>query len=863
MSSSSSSSNDDDDDDDNVQLSKVKQRRPPLRRRFKPADETTKRTTSPRRSTRTLTNRIHKTLSTQRQLPTANNQQHDTDYSKSDDDSDESHIPVRTKTVTLASSDSTDDEPNTTIRSKRLKVSTPVKNRYRGKKLQSTLKQSINSKKDSVTDGGRPKRQRITETFATERNDEPLSDVEQPKKDVKKGIKKYFTVKEDYKCPHCSKGIGSQFGLKYHIDNFVCRKDQAHPSEERISKIDEDRKSKSGKGPNRKSGEGRKRKAAKPRPKKRVRGKDEDRTCSNCHRVFTSILGCNYHVQHQVCIKAGDIDREIVPCETLETGSRFITQFGIVEVISDDRAIPSATLPKDIKVLQKRFHSHKDRLERQQKRLQANFTLQSRLRRHRLHFLYQTKDWSAQLMNRAYFGGQKGPALQKGEESLKLVHDPSFPPESFPDRIVKCKLIPDERTKVVGEDDESEILSNNSPTGSLFATNLFLRRRLLVKPYVANISFYLCTICGAEYQSKDGFVYHVRSEICIRKQQSRLESAQEFSNGIEDRVTRALRTNRYADKKRRRMQLVAVYPDIWRSLEFKQPFFVKSLETVDLDGDDDDENKNIDDEEEVVKRPEDTLEALRLSLRREKDQLMGAVYPSVWKSLGFASYTTVSKRKKQTAECARVQPRRTRKSTRNDDTSAADEFLTKVYQPPLPIIDIQVLVDEADTGRYPSVRRFLGVHDSECRICKESTGTVHKCTFCRRVVHIVCARTKVGLQDPEPDDDFMCHSCIKYILARRRRAEKRRFQKQEYALLKAAGRRATEADAVEKRTAEAEKRAEEEKAAEMQFESEYHRVAYLGQELSEMMELLADARTRMNQLSEASRANDIRRSLLL
>ena len=856
--------------DDDVQLSKVKQQRLPVRRRSrKPVDETTKVTASPRRPTRTVTkqaNRIHKTLSHNRQRPTTNNQQHDADSSDPDGDVDESPMPMHNKTV-RRSSDRSDDEPNT-IRTKQVVVSTPVKNRYKIKRNHGTFTKALNNKKSSVTEGGRPKRQRITvksdnESLATESDDETLSDVEQSKKDIKKGIKKYFSVKEDHKCPHCFKVIGSSFGLKYHIDKFVCRKDQAPSGEEKQTKTGEEVKHNIGEERKRKTGEGRKRKAAKQGPKKRAHVKVEDRTCPNCHRVFTSLLGFTYHVKHQVCIKAGDAKREIVPCETLEPGSRFITQFGIVEVVKDDRAIPSATLPKDIKSLQKRFHSHKDRLERQQKRIQANFTLQSRLRRHRLHFLYQTKDWSAQLMHRAYFGGQKGPALQKGEESLKWVHDPSFPPESFPDRIVECKLIPDERTKVVGEDDENKVLSNNSPSGSLYASNLFLRRRLLVKPYVANISFYLCTICGAEYQSKDGFVYHVRSEICTRKQQSRRESAQEFSNGIEDRVTRALRTNRYADKKRRRMQSVAVYPDIWRSLEFKRPYYVKPLEAIDLDGDDDDENKNTDDEDEVVKRPEDTLEALRLLLRREKDQLLGAVYPSVWKSLGFAAYTKASKRKKQSAESARVQPRRTRKSTRGDDTSIADEFSTKVYLPPLPIIDMQVLVDEADTGRYPSVRRFLGVHDSECRVCKESNGTVHKCTFCRRVVHMVCARTKVGLQDPEPDDDFMCHSCIKYILARRRRAEKRRFQKQEYALLKAAGRRATEADAVEKRNAEEEQRNAEEKAAEMQFESEYHRVAYLGQELSEMMELLADARTRMNQLAESSRANDIRRSLLL
>lgn len=105
--------------------------------------------------------------------------------------------------------------------------------------------------------------------------------------------------------------------------------------------------------------------------------------------------------------------------------------------------------------------------------------------------------------------------------------------------------------------------------------------------------------------------------------------------------------------------------------------------------------------------------------------------------------------------------------------------------PPLPappvIVDLTVLVEEIDTGRYPSMRRYFGEHADYCHICKRG-GELFCCEFCSNTNHIFCLKEKVAIKDPGPDDDFMCSSCALKVLSRRSRAEKRRLMKMAIAL---------------------------------------------------------------------------------
>lgn len=108
-------------------------------------------------------------------------------------------------------------------------------------------------------------------------------------------------------------------------------------------------------------------------------------------------------------------------------------------------------------------------------------------------------------------------------------------------------------------------------------------------------------------------------------------------------------------------------------------------------------------------------------------------------------------------------------------------------KPPGPpvIVDMMVLVEEIDTGRYPSIKRFYGEHSDVCVLCRGGTGDLFRCVFCSNTEHLECVRTKLTIREPEPEDDFMCHRCIQIVLARRSRAEKRRLKKREEWLGKA------------------------------------------------------------------------------
>ena len=97
---------------------------------------------------------------------------------------------------------------------------------------------------------------------------------------------------------------------------------------------------------------------------------DVERTCPICQAVFTSVNGRNYHVKNNVCerrphpIPEKSVSnrsclpasthvkrplKQVPPFHILTPGDRFVTPFGIVEVVKDDRAIPTVKmLPADV-----------------------------------------------------------------------------------------------------------------------------------------------------------------------------------------------------------------------------------------------------------------------------------------------------------------------------------------------------------------------------------------------------------------------------------------------------------------------------------------------------------------------------------
>lgn len=98
-----------------------------------------------------------------------------------------------------------------------------------------------------------------------------------------------------------------------------------------------------------------------------------------------------------------------------------------------------------------------------------------------------------------------------------------------------------------------------------------------------------------------------------------------------------------------------------------------------------------------------------------------------------------------------------------------------------PMIDLNVLVEEVDAGRFPSMKRYEeDDHVDECEICQETSGdgdkgSVYCCAFCSNAEHFSCLKSRYNVFDWDEDDDFMCHSCLATCLHRRHRAERRRL----------------------------------------------------------------------------------------
>lgn len=109
------------------------------------------------------------------------------------------------------------------------------------------------------------------------------------------------------------------------------------------------------------------------------------------------------------------------------------------------------------------------------------------------------------------------------------------------------------------------------------------------------------------------------------------------------------------------------------------------------------------------------------------------------------------------------------------------------------VIDTQVLAAECEAGRYPSINRFQGKHDVQCTICRKPRKTsLINCDFCKNSYHQLCLDKSMLLKTPqvvlrqnEPDDVPMCNKCISTCLFRRWRAENRRMNKWQHELAKA------------------------------------------------------------------------------
>jgi hypothetical protein len=542
---------------------------------------------------------------------------------------------------------------------------------------------------------------------------------------------------------------------------------------------------------------------------------------------------------------------------TLQPGSKFITQFGIVQVVTDDREVPTGTMPADIKKKYKEYQALRKRMDAKNTKKQDDIASLLRERRNKINGLYQQGRPNKSLTFQAYFDKENPKDADAPEKPLlrsePSEEDPYAMDSFFPDRIVECFLVPDERQRFLSTAIDIPVeVSDAAGTGEK-PTRMFLKRRVLTEAYNPTLPIYICVDCGRKFLSLAGMRYHCNGKVCVEnnlKEGEKRAKRQEKVEDVRQQVQRGSRT-RKSDRPDRRNRKAprAMYPEVLISLGFQlikhdmnfphgenlpliNPAdrivgYAEGWDIVQEDGSNFVDPTNVVESlrREVVKQQRDYQLAAA-------DQKHGSIYREVFKSLRFEMGTKRAK----SLVWSRLRKRK----------------LSKLPLPPPdikpkpPIIDTRALADEIVSGRYPSMTRYTrDDHHDSCALCKDG-GELICCDFCRNAEHFKCIRERFTVKAPEPEDFFVCHKCIQNVNSKRNRAEKRRLEKQQ------------RDDERQRKEAVEERRLN----PGIQSGMEYPYMADKAKEVNELIELLHDAQTRLKQAFATSKMNNIRRKAM-
>jgi len=274
--------------------------------------------------------------------------------------------------------------------------------------------------------------------------------------------------------------------------------------------------------------------------KYRLKTKDEDKkkkafACPKCGKVFSSRNGVRYHLEKNVCqnstkpkkakqtLKKGGrrnekgfapIHRREEPVRAtrspsndtdsvlpdggstkeprekfhqLKPGSKFITRYGVVEVIADDR-LPSDYCQKNIAMDRNAvmaFTMRQKRFRGKQKVVVDQIAAGTRHRREELKNMYleskrtctgttsekQVKVWRLycqsvppdQILTGGTTACNNDVLERKNQiETFDTKENPRFPSEYYPDRIVECKLVVNKRVSIVAAAKNRNAHDNNN-----------------------------------------------------------------------------------------------------------------------------------------------------------------------------------------------------------------------------------------------------------------------------------------------------------------------------------------------------------------------------------------------------------------
>ena len=467
--------------------------------------------------------------------------------------------------------------------------------------------------------GGSPKRSK-TSTMVS-REDNKLADPD------------IFTGTEQFICPHCKKRFASSMGLNYHVDKFVCRKSEKIQSDQDDDDIDGEKPSKQGKKRYRK-----------------IRGLLKDRTCPTCGRVFTSGYGKKYHVKQGVCQKR---DVKDFPFCSLLPGTLMVSPFGVVEVIKDDRAIPSAELPRNIGNMKRVYNNQKARQEAQLAKTQQMRVTKHLAYRKRLNRL-RDRDQITQSSVRGLF-------LEK--PPYPELKDPSIPTGFHPNRIVECVLAQDDRPRFLGLEEK---IPRAYDATKVVPMKLYLTRRSLTKIYKQSSECLVCPNCGRVFDSRPGCSYHLKAKACSKACLDTKKKADQWMALLEKGAKKVLEKERVRPRKLK----------VETSNESEG---IKDEDTSNAPKKKSSSRAKKESNNEVETLPSKNFVDPRLTYRELKreyvalqSKLLGSMYPSVHKSL---KYKRISVRKKRTNDAIKpvVIERIIKKKRRRDPADSSQK----------------------------------------------------------------------------------------------------------------------------------------------------------------------------------------------
>lgn len=514
--------------------------------------------------------------------------------------------------------------------------------------------------------------------------------------------------------------------------------------------------------------------------------------------------------------------------------------------MKDDRAVPTAILPNDIQDQYRKYQKSRNAIDVRDRRRHIKIAGKLRVRRNAINSLYEKGKANRRSIFDAYFGADpehmrsviKANSALAGAASSSSTQrnsDPKEPEDSFPDRIVECIWITDQRSHNL--DPENTIVKRDAEQGP---KKVYLQRKLLAEPYDKTDTVYYCPDCGKKFET-----FHARRFHCERKkcaQEARMKKGR--LDGLELKIEREMEDNmKFPERrkfirnktpssminkdgtrrkwKKKKKAESSVYPEVVLAMGFKLVRKQKNNSNDIILSKPGRELSNIID---------DLKGTFRIHQRRTSDQRHGSIYAEVYKALGFK----FPGKRKGTDVGNNVSARKRRKRV----------VKPKPPPPPKPLppaIDVGALADEIKSGRYPSFKVFEGEHADDCVLCRKG-GKMYCCEFCNNVEHFKCILTKFTIKEPEPDEDFMCHKCIGIILSRRARAEKRRLRKQ------------AKNETLKKEEAMTESDPSDEK--------EYPYMASQAREVNELVELLKDSQVRLRRSIETTKINNIRRQVI-